>query len=280
MTPRLTWLPDDATSATPPWTRPLAALFIGAMAFSLAGSLMLRLFPASMALFGPLYPLLVKIPTWTYMALLPAIAVGLYGPGLGARHTALFALAGGGLGAASELIGTTTGVPFGAYRYTEWLGPKILGHVPYFIPLSWFAMSIVSFDLASRVTEHRIRKICLAAAFMVLWDVSLDPAMSRAFPFWTYPDGGIFYGMPLSNWAGWFAVSLAIMWAYTEIVGSQTPRHAWAPVFYVLNAAFPLAISTLSGLYGAVACGLVATAIPLVLVHRAGTATPLPKPAR
>ena len=35
-----------------------------------------------------------------------------------------------------ELLGTGTGWPFGAYEYTSGLGFKILGRVPYSIPLS------------------------------------------------------------------------------------------------------------------------------------------------
>ncbi|MDZ4701474.1 MAG: bisanhydrobacterioruberin hydratase CruF [Rhodothermales bacterium] len=264
MTLTYSWLPAGQTRADR-WLRALAITFIAAMGFSIGGSLLLRLIPSSMALFGPYYPTLVKFPTWTYMAILPLIALFLYGPSLGWKTAFVAFLVGSGIGGASELIGTTTGVPFGPYAYTFWLGPKILEHVPYFIPPSWFAMSIVSYELAGRVTPHTLTRAPLAATFMVLWDVSLDPAMSRAFPFWTYPEGGFFYGMPLSNWAGWFVVSLAIMGVYSLLFKDKRLFHAWSPVFYLLNCAFPLTISLLYGLYGAVAAGLIATAVPLFL---------------
>ncbi len=273
-----TWLPAGESSDSR-WLRGLAIAFIAAMGFSIGGSLLLKLFPSSMALFGPYYPTLVKFPTWTYMAVLPFIPILLYGPSIGWKTTALAFIAGSGIGGASELIGTTTGFPFGAYAYTFWLGPKILDHVPYFIPPSWFAMSIVSFELAGRVTPRDFARIPIAAAFMVLWDVSLDPAMSRAFPFWSYPGGGFFYGMPLTNWAGWFIVSLLIMGVYSLLFRGRTLYHAWTPVFYLLNCAFPLIISLLYGLYGAVAAGLVATAIPLLLSRTVSRPAPAAVPS-
>ena len=242
--------------------------FVGSMGFSIAGTLLLKLAPSLMAVFGPYYPQLVKAPTWTYMTLLPILPVLMYHRSLGWPVMAFFILWGSFIGGLSEYVGTTTGFPFGAYAYTGWLGPKLLEHVPYFIPPSWFAMSIISLDLARRLATSRWGRILLASLFMTLWDVSLDPAMSRAFPFWTYPDGGFFYGMPLSNWGGWLLVSLIIIAGYEYLSSGLNTSHRWAPWLYVLNCAFPLAISLLYGLYGAVAIGLVATAIPLLLLWR------------
>ena len=253
-------------------------IFLGTILFSLAGSLFLKLFPASMAFFGPYYPILVKAPTWIYMALLPVLPALMYGPVLGWGRLAFFALWGSAVGAASELIGTTTGFPFGAYAYTDWLGPKILGHIPYFIPLSWFAMSILSFDLARRVVRGRVGRVAVAALFMVCWDVALDPAMSRAFPFWYYPGGGFFYGMPLSNWLGWLGVSLVIMAGYEFIGGGLPASDRWAPVVYLLNGLFPLLLSLLYGLYGAFVIGGVALAVPLLAIRlRRRRRTPRPE---
>ena len=245
-------------------------VFAGTIVFSLGGTLLLKLVPSTMQIFGPYYATLVKAPTWTYMALLPILPILMYGPTLGARKMAMFFVWGCLIGGLSELVGTTTGFPFGAYSYTTWLGPKLFGHVPLFIPPSWFAMSIVSLDLARRLATGRAGRILLATVFMVLWDVSLDPAMSHAFPFWTYPDGGFFYGMPLSNWLGWFGVSLVIMAGYELIWGGLTRSHRQAPTVYLLNCLFPLLLSLLYGLYLAFFVGALATALPLVAVYLRG----------
>lgn len=242
-------------------------IFIGSIAFSLAGSLFLRLFPSTLAFFGPYYPTLVKAPTWTYMALLPVLPALMYTPMLGWGRLTFFFLWGSAVGASSELMGTTTGFPFGEYVYTEWLGPKILGHVPYFIPPSWFAMSLISLDLARRIIGNRCGRILVGALFMVIWDVSLDPAMSRAFPFWVYPGGGFFYGMPLSNWIGWFFVSLVIIAGYEFIGGGLPAPSRWAPLVYLLNALFPLLLSLLYGLYGAFVVGALALSLPFLAIR-------------
>ena len=243
-------------------------IFVGSIVFSIAGTLLLKLVPSTMELFGPIYPQLVKTPTWTYMTLLPLLPVLMYSRSLGWRRMTFFVVWGSLIGGLSELIGTTTGFPFGAYAYTTWLGPKLLGHVPYFIPLSWFAMSIISLDLARRITTRRGVRILTATVFMTLWDVSLDPAMSNAFPFWTYPNGGFFFGMPASNWAGWLGVTLVIVLGYEFLGGGLKASNRWAPWVYGLNCAFPLSISLLYGLWGAFLIGAAATALPLLALWR------------
>ena len=248
-------------------------LLVGSISFSVAGMLILKLFPSAMDLFGPVYTKLVKTPTWTFMTVLAILPVLMYGPDLGWWRMVGFIVWGCVIGAAGELIGTTglltvgdVALPFGEYEYTEWLGPKILGHVPYFIPPSWFAMSIVSLDLARRVTETRWKYLLLGTIFMVLWDVALDPAMNQAFPFWIYGVDGFFFGMPFSNWCGWFAVTLVILLGYEAMRGEAPVQNEWASWVYLLNCLFPLCISLLRDLYLPVLIGVLAAACPFLLL--------------
>ena len=254
-------------------------LFVGSICFSVAGMLLLKLFPAAMELFGPVYTKLVKTPTWTFMTMLAILPILMYGPTLGWGRLMGFIVWGCVIGAAGELIGTTgilnvggLALPFGEYYYTEWLGPKIAGHVPYFIPPSWYAMSIVSMDLARRVVSARWSAVLLGTIFMVLWDVSLDPAMNSAFPFWNYAVDGFFFGMPFSNWCGWFGVTLIIMIGYEWLRGDHEVQNDWAPLVYALNCFFPIAISLLRDLYLASFIGVLATAVPFVLLWLADPA--------
>ena len=260
------------------------AVFVGAIGFSVAGMLLLLLVPSSKAFFGPYLQTLVVVPTWAYMALLGLLPILMYGPLAGWKRVALFALLGCGIGGGSELIGTNIGIPFGEYLYTSWLGPKILGDVPYFIPPSWFAMSLVSLDLAQRVTGRsshaRGRRLFLAATFMVLWDVSLDPAMNGAGAatspfslgmemFWTYPQGDFYYGMPWTNWTGWFGVTLLILCSYEFIAGGLPTESRWAPLVYLLNCLFPIVLCAMYGLFVPALVGVLATAVPLAAAYRA-----------
>lgn len=250
-------------------------LFLGAVGFSLAGSALVSFFPeaAGVAIgwfsahFGLQYEDLVKGPTWAYMALLPVLSLLLYLPELGWVRSLGFLAWGSAVGAAAELVGTNTGVPFGHYSYGPWLGAKIAGDVPYFIPPSWYALSVVSLDLARRLGLGRRGRVLATAGFMVLWDVALDPAMNHAFPFWQYRADGVFFGMPLVNWGGWFLTSAVIALGYETFLGGLAPRpdafvQAWGPRHYAANVLFPAAIcflfgAPLAGLVGLAALGVV-----------------------
>lgn len=250
------------------------AAFLSAIAFSLAGSTVLRLFPGpageALTWFATHLKItlsdLIRWPTWLYMGLMPVLSFLLYRPALGARRSVAFLLWGSCVGAAAELSGTTTGFPFGDYAYTQLLGAKIAGHVPWLIPPSWYAMSILCFDLAGRLRLRSRGRILATAVFMILWDVALDPAMNHAFPFWSYPDGGFFFGMPLSNWGGWLVASLVIAWGYEKLLGGCEERAIWAPTLWTVNMMFPLALCLLYETAWAVPFGLAALVVPFAAI--------------
>lgn len=258
-------------------------LLVGAIVFSLSGMLLLQLFPSVMVYFGGFYDKLVKTPTWTFMTLLGILPILMYGVSLGWRRISFYVIWGCVIGGASELIGTTgfltwngIALPFGGYEYTQWLGPKMFDHVPYFIPPSWFAMSLVSLDLARRAFTSKWAAVLMGTVFMVLWDVSLDPAMTLGSPvFWTYSVEGVYFGMPLSNWVGWFVVSLIIIAGYEYIGGGLPELSEWAPWMYILNCAFPLGLCLLNGLYSPFVLGVIATAIPFLIIRYVGNDVPV-----
>ena len=250
-------------------------LFAGSILFSLAGAFLLNYAPGPgwaainriEDLTGLGYANLVKLPTWVNMGMLLVLAFTLYLGELGWARSLGFLAVGCLVGASAELIGTTTGFPFGPYSYGDFLGAKIAGHVPWLIPPSWYAISLVSLDLGRRLGLGRWGRIGAVALFMVLWDVALDPAMSHAFPFWKYDVGGQFFGMPLVNWAGWALTSAVIAAGYEFLLGGLDARPdafvgAWAPRFYVLNSAFSVGICVayrvpLAGLPGLAGIALV-----------------------
>ncbi|MEW5918812.1 MAG: carotenoid biosynthesis protein, partial [Gemmatimonadota bacterium] len=95
----------------------------------------------------------------------------------------------------SELAGTTLGLPFGPYRYTDGLGFKVLGHVPLLIPLSWFFMALPSYAIARHRfpgPQQRLQKILLGSFVLLSWDLALDPAMSLVTKYWVWETAGAY----------------------------------------------------------------------------------------
>ncbi len=123
----------------------------------------------------------------------------------------------------SEAIGVATGFPFGEYAYApDRLGPKLFGLVPLIIPIAWFMVLYPAHETVRRLLDHFERRsmrmprwlsalaqCALSAIAMTAWDLSLDPRMIAA-GYWGWRDGGAYFGIPLSNFAGWLLTSFAI----------------------------------------------------------------------
>jgi len=204
---------------------------------------------------------------------------------LGARRVAVFAAAAVGVSLTAELFGTKTGWPFGGYAYLDGLGTKVLGRVPYTIPMSWFFMGLASYvlgsALAARLFRGRTRTaggLLMGAWLLVAWDLVLDPAMAHeSLPvrFWVWLDEGRYFGMPLQNFAGWMATGLTFM-AISRIVWRQDaavgPEQLGIPLAcYLANIAFASAIALGVGLWQPVAVAVPAAVLPALA---AGARTP------
>lgn len=190
-----------------------------------------------------------------------ALAVALYGiRNLGISTTLAFMVPSVFLSLSSELLGTSTGFPFGDYAYLSGLGYKIAGLVPFTIPLSWFYMGFVCYLLArcglqvnsSSSWIRHLGAIATGAILLTAWDLVLDPAMSQApFPFWLFQEEGSFFGMPYRNLLGWvgtgavFMTVAAIFWRKKTILLSRQQLNL-ASIVYLVNFAFGAIITVVS----------------------------------
>lgn len=76
----------------------------------------------------------------------------------------------------------------------------MLGYTPYTVPFAYVPLFIGSIYLATLKAKN-YWKIALITALLVLTaDLILDPA-AAALNFWICTDQGIFYGVPLMNFA-------------------------------------------------------------------------------
>ena len=129
---------------------------------------------------------------------------------LGARTATLSLLALSALGFAVEIIGVTTHFPYGEFHYGDALGPKVAGIVPYALPLSWVPLVLGAVAATKPAVSggalRRILWVLMAAGLLVAIDGVLDPGAARL-GLWVWPEGGAYYGVPLSNYAGWLLSS-------------------------------------------------------------------------
>lgn len=111
-----------------------------------------------------------------------------------------------------EKIGITTGFPFGRYFFTDAMGPKISG-VPVSLGLAYLGMGYLSWVVASLILGWEQRDLAgwrvvalpaFAALVMTSWDFCLDPVWSTVVRAWIWTDGGTYFGVPISNFAGWY----------------------------------------------------------------------------
>ncbi|MBW4528105.1 MAG: carotenoid biosynthesis protein [Phormidium tanganyikae FI6-MK23] len=185
--------------------------------------------------------------------LLGAITVAIYAyRTLGIRHWLTFMLPSIILSLGSELLGTSTGFPFGAYGYLSGLGYKIAGLVPFTIPLSWFYVGLCCYVLARSGLESLklpmwaklTGAIALGSVLLTAWDFVLDPAMSQAsYPFWEFGEVGEFFGMPYRNVSGWLGTGAVFMFVAALFWGKAplnlTRAQLTVPlVVYLINFAF------------------------------------------
>ena len=103
-----------------------------------------------------------------------------------------------------------TGFPFGHYHYTS--GPMLF-LVPWFIGPSYFATAYLAWMVGVVLVGDVRREVSwfptvavpvIGSAVMVMWDLTFDPTASTIKHFWIWEQGGGYFGVPLTNYVGWF----------------------------------------------------------------------------
>lgn len=112
----------------------------------------------------------------------------------------------------AETLSIYTGIPFGSFNYTDLLGEKI-GSVPILIFPAYFFNSYLAWTLGgflaggknTRISNSNFWRVPLVASLlMVIWNLGFDPIMSTIEGNWIWHEGGIYFGVPVSNFVGWF----------------------------------------------------------------------------
>jgi len=161
---------------------------------------------------------------------------------MGRTRTALFFLMTWVTAFICEFSSTRTGIPFGRYFYNDSTrGQELyLSNVPFMDSLSFTFLLFAGYCLAlvfllpaqGRGLRLRLRNdagirtswtvLLLTTLFFVLIDVIIDPVALRGDRWflgkiYEYPEPGIHFGVPLTNYLGWGVVGLVALGLFQRI---------------------------------------------------------------
>jgi putative membrane protein len=160
----------------------------------------------------------------------------------GLKRAILFAVTGYLITWLSEYSSIHNGIPYGHYYYIEHTRGKeiwVLG-VPFMDSLSYVFLAYASYSMAlvvispirrskgliqileTKKIRHSPSARILGAIFMVYLDIIIDPVALRGDRWYLgqiygYPEGGVYFGVPISNFIGWFVVGFILVYALQRI---------------------------------------------------------------
>jgi putative membrane protein len=179
------------------------------------------------------------------------------GRDLGWRRSVVWLWLGFGVALAAEYVSTRVGFPFGLYAYMgSTRGRELfLSNVPFFDPLSFPFLAYASWCVARRARgrSRGLAAVLLSGALMMLLDVVIDPLAVRGERWFlgqlfSYPAGGVYFGVPFSNFAGWWLVGSVIVGAFLRFDREERGRGPVAGVgLYYGVLAFNLALTAWIG---------------------------------
>ncbi len=172
------------------------------------------------------------VPEVTFPATAFALACMLRDHGL--RRTMAFAALVVAIPFGSEFLGVLTGYPYGPYAYAAMTGPWLFGLVPVFILVAWLNITYLSMATTTlALGRSRPWLAFVDGAVAVSWDAMVDPLAVRA-GYWTWFSPGGLYGVPITNFLGWFLV----VTVFSFVLRTVWARDANAPQGTSRTAAF------------------------------------------
>ncbi|MBI4124307.1 MAG: carotenoid biosynthesis protein [Deltaproteobacteria bacterium] len=221
---------------------------------------------------------------------------------LGILRTLIWLVWGYAIAFLSEYASIHNGFPYGLYHYIpeSFAGELVLAGVPVWDSISYPFIAYASYATAWFLIEPHFGKfkmdphvspsrplpvVGLAAILMMLADVVIDPTATMGEKWFLgkvhyYPDGGIYFGVPLSNFAGWLLVAFVILAGWQILEKSLLARFrlpVWparrfpfqgllGPLFYFGILGFMLAVQLAIGAHFLLAASFAITLCTALLV--------------
>jgi uncharacterized membrane protein len=222
----------------------------------------------------------------------------------GWRKTLCFTIVGYFIAFISEYSSINNGFPYGWYYYIETTRQKELwiAGVPFFDSISYVFLAYCSYATALLVVSpvkawrwnfvtletKRIRKslsvLFLGSLFQVFLDIIIDPVALQGDRWFLgriygYKEAGLHFGIPLSNYVGWWLVSVLLILSLQIIdafVGKKSVRASgmksvpfrslYGPVLYLSVIIFNLSITILIGERLMAFTGILIFVLPIAIV--------------
>jgi uncharacterized membrane protein len=158
----------------------------------------------------------------------------------GWRGILLFLVVCLGVSNAFENLSILTGFPFGWYHYSDAMGPRLF-LVPLQIGPAYFGVGYLSWTLARAILGHEDTRLAgllsfatpaIASFIMVSWDLTIDPMMSTIAGNWVWHNGGSYFGVPLSNFLGWYLTVYVFFQCFALYARGQFTTDTKAPGYW------------------------------------------------
>ena len=223
---------------------------------------------------------------------------------LGWRKTVWFTICGYLIAFLSEFSSINTGIPYGWYYYIDTTRTRELwiAGVPFFDSLSYVFLAYCSYatallvvsplkrqpgdfiTLETRSIRRSLSVLFLGSLFQVFLDIIIDPVAlqgGRWFlgQIYGYREAGVHYGVPLSNYIGWWVVSIVLVMALQVIdmkvgekgkkpagVANLPYRSLLGPLLYVSVIIFNLTVTYIIGENLMALNGLFIYVLPVTIV--------------
>jgi putative membrane protein len=242
--------------------------------------------PSALASLGPLLLGTLTLRPYVF-AFLAAFAVAA-ARDLGLGRMLAFLVWGFAAAFTAEYASTRIGIPFGLYHYTGTTrGEELfLSTVPFFDSLSFPFLAYASFCLARRALQSTGKGTLtvVSGVLMMLLDVVIDPLAVRGDRWFLgrifyYPGGGVYFGVPLSTFAGWMIVGWAIVGGYCLV--APRPVRGGGPDLgvglYYGVLMFNLVMTAWIGEFGLLGVGILIHIATLLLLYTVGGAGKSPR---
>lgn len=188
---------------------------------------------------------------------------------LGWKNTVLFYLITFVVTMIIENISISTGFPYGVFTHFS-PGPRFL-EVPLLVGLGYFNFVVIAWVLADLLIGSKNNKspwACklgrplVGAIIASALDVIMEPVYVLIQHQWVYPNGGGFFGMPLSNSFGWLFTVFIMLFILELLLNRKSDgQGAFAPSITQWNLQVPILV----GLH----------VIPILISLCTGSITPL-----